>query len=351
MRIPSGRRRHIGIILLLLLALIGCLAVATAIGSVSVPFGDVLKICWNKLLPFDFGPTWRTVDETIILDVRLPRVIGGALVGAGLATAGVLLQGLLRNPMADPYIIGTSAGSALGATAAMLLPISMAFLGFGMVPMLAFAGALSTVFLVYYLARVGGRTPIVSMLLAGFVVSAMLTAFMFLIITISDSLHSRFSSVYGFLMGGVSVSGWGQIAVTAPIILVGIMLARLWSFRLNAFALGEEGAAHVGVEVERNKALFLALGSVLTAAAVSISGLIGFVGLVIPHALRLVLGPDHRIMIPACALAGAAFLVIADTLARTVASPRELPVGIITALIGAPVFLYLLRRGGKEYSL
>ena len=129
------------------------------------------------------------------------------------------------------------------------------------------------------------------------------------------------------------------------------MVARLWSFRLNAFALGEEGAAHVGVEVERNKALFLALGSVLTAAAVSISGLIGFVGLVIPHALRLVLGPDHRILIPASALAGAGFLVIADLLARTVASPRELPVGIITALIGAPVFLYLLRRGGKEYSL
>lgn len=351
MRIFTGPYRHISIILLLLVVLITCMVVATAVGSISIPFSDVIKICWNKVTAFDFAPTWRAVDETIVLQIRLPRVIGGALVGAALATAGVLFQGLLRNPMADPYIIGTSAGSALGATVAMLLPVSTAFLGFGMVPVLAFAGALSTVFLVYYLARVGGRTPVVSMLLAGFVVSAMLTALMFLMITISDTLHSRFASVYGFLMGGISVSGWGQIAVAGPIIIAGIVVARLWSFRLNAFALGEEGAAHVGVEVERSKALFLALGSVLTAAAVSISGLIGFVGLVVPHALRLVLGPDHRILLPASALAGAGFLVIADLVARTAASPRELPVGIITALIGAPVFLYLLRRGGKEYSL
>ena len=152
-------------------------------------------------------------------------------------------------------------------------------------------------------------------------------------------------------MGGVSVSDWEQIAVIAPIIIVGIFLARLWAFRLNAFALGEEGAAHVGVDVERSKTIFLALGSVLTAAAVSISGLIGFVGLVIPHALRLVLGPDHRVLIPSAALAGAAFLVVADMLARTLPSSGEMPVGIITALIGAPVFIYLLRRGGKEYAL
>jgi iron complex transport system permease protein len=347
----AGTRRHLSIILLLLVVLITSVIVATALGSVSIPFGDVVKMIWNKLSAFDFASTWRSVDETIIFQIRLPRVLGGALVGAALATAGVLFQGLLRNPMADPYIIGTSAGAALGATVAMLLPLSMAFLGFGMVPVLAFAGAVTTVFLVYYLARVGGRTPIVSMLLAGFVMSAMLTALMFLIITMSDKLHPRITSVYGFLMGGISVSGWEQIAVAAPIIIGGILLSRVWAFRLNAFALGEEGAAHVGIDIERNKALFLALGSVLTAAAVSISGLIGFVGLVIPHALRLVVGPDHRILIPGSALAGAAFLVMADMLARTLPSSGEIPVGIITALIGAPVFIYLLRRGGKEYAL
>jgi len=351
MRTFVGRHRHISVILLLLAILVVCVVVAAAVGTVYVPFGDVVKMCWNKLSPFNLTPTWRSVDETIIMQVRLPRVIGAALVGAALATAGVLFQGLLRNPMADPYIIGTSAGAALGATVAMLLPLSMAFLGFGMVPVLAFGGALATVFVVYYLARVGGKTPVVSMLLAGFVVSAMLTALMFLIITMSDKLYPKVHSVYAFLMGGISVSGWGQIAVIAPIIVVGIVLTRLWAFRLNAFALGEEGAAHVGIDVERTKATFLALGSVLTAAAVSISGLIGFVGLVIPHALRLVLGPDHRVLIPSAALAGAAFLVIADMLARTLPSSGEMPVGIITALIGAPVFIYLLRRGGKEYAL
>ena len=345
------RRRRLGVVLTLLVILLICVVAAAAVGTVYVPFGDVVKMCWNKVSPFNFIPTWRSVDETIILQVRLPRVIGGALVGAALATAGVLFQGLLRNPMADPYIIGTSAGAALGATVAMLLPLSMAFLGFGMVPVLAFAGALATVFLVYYLARVGGKTPVVSMLLAGFVVSAMLTALMFLIITMSDKLYPKVHSVYAFLMGGISVAGWGQIAVIAPIIVVGIVLTRLWAFRLNAFAIGEEGAAHVGIDVERNKAWFLALGSVLTAAAVSISGLIGFVGLVIPHTLRLLLGPDHRILLPSSALAGAAFLVIADMLARTLPSSGEIPVGIITALIGAPVFIYLLRRGGKEYAL
>jgi ABC-type Fe3+-siderophore transport system permease subunit len=347
----SMRRRRIGVIVGLLAVLLICVVAAAAVGTVYVPFGDVLKMCWNKLSPFDFPAGWRPVDETIILQVRLPRVVGGALVGAALATAGVLFQGLLRNPMADPYIIGTSAGAALGATLAMLLPLSMAFLGFGMVPVLAFAGALATVFLVYYLARVGGKTPVVSMLLAGFVVSAMLTALMFLVINMSDKLYEKFHSVYAFLMGGISVAGWGQIAVIAPIVVVGILLARLWAFRLNAFALGEEGAAHVGVDVERSKTAFLALGSVLTAAAVSIGGLIGFVGLVIPHSMRLVLGPDHRALIPCSAIAGAAFLVVADTLARTLHPPHEVPVGIITALIGAPVFIYLLRGRGKEYAL
>ncbi len=351
MRVPGGNRRHLGIILLLGLALVACLVAAAAVGSVSVPFGDVIKICWNAVSPFNIDPTWRATHETIILHVRLPRVLGGALAGAALATAGVVFQGLLRNPMADPYIIGTSAGAALGATIAMMLPLSMTFLGFGMVPLLAFAGALATVMLVYRLARVGGRTPVVSMLLAGFVVSAMLTALMYLMITMSDSLNEKLRSVYGFLLGGISVGGWGQIAVIAPVIILGVLLARLTAFRLNAFALGEDGAAHVGVDVERSKALFLALGSVLTAAAVCIGGLIGFVGLVVPHSLRLVLGPDHRLLVPGSAIAGGAFLVVADLLARTLSSPREIQVGIITALIGAPIFIYLLRRGGKEYGL
>ena len=310
----------------------------------------MFKMVLNKLTFFDFPPTWRLAEETILFQIRMPRVVGGALVGAALATAGVLFQGLLRNPMADPYIIGTSSGAALGATIAMVLPVSMSFLGFGLVPAAAFAGALGAVFIVYNLARVGGKTPIVSMLLAGFVVSALLAAIISFMMSISDRLDLNIRSVYSFLMGHISVVGWEQIAVIAPLVIIGIIIARTYAYHLNAFALGEEGAAYLGIEVERDKVLILALGSLLTAAAVSIGGLIGFVGLVMPHAVRLLLGPDHRLLIPASALAGAIFLVVADLLARVVLAPTEIPVGIITAIIGAPFFLYLLRRSRKEYA-
>ena len=341
-------------IILILLLLGGGLVIASlfasAFGAVTIPLPDILKMALNKLAVIDFSSTWRAVDETIIFQIRLPRVIGGALVGAALATAGVLFQGLLRNPMADPYIIGTSAGAALGATVAMMLSINLAFLGFGLVPVAAFIGALATVFLVYNLARVGGKTPIVSMLLAGFVVSALLAAVMAFMMSMSDRFGLNLHSVYSFLMGHISVTSWGQIAIIAPLVIGGIIGARFFAFHLNAFSLGEEGAAYLGIEIERDKIIVLALGSLLTAAAVSISGLVGFVGLVVPHAMRLSLGPDHRFLLPASALAGAAFLVIADLLSRVLLAPVEIPVGIITAIIGAPFFIYLLRRTRREYA-
>jgi len=347
---PRRGNRLILILLLLGGGLVIASLLASAFGAVTIPLPDILKMALNKLAIFDFPSTWRAVDETIIFQIRLPRVIGGALVGAALATAGVLFQGLLRNPMADPYIIGTSAGAALGATIAMTLPINLAFLGFGLVPAAAFIGALSTVILVYNLARVGGKTPIISMLLAGFVVSALLAAVMAFMMSMSDRFGLNLHSVYSFLMGHISITSWGQIAIIAPLVIGGIIGARFFAFHLNAFSLGEEGAAYLGIEIERDKILILALGSLLTAAAVSISGLIGFVGLVVPHAVRLSLGPDHRFLLPASALVGAAFLVIADLLARILLAPVEIPVGVITAIIGAPFFIYLLRHARKEYA-
>ena len=346
------RRRNKLILILSLLggSLVASLFLANAFGAVAISLPDILKMALNKVAIFDFPSTWRVVDETIIFQIRLPRVIGGALVGAALATAGVLFQGLLRNPMADPYIIGTSAGAALGATIAMMLPINIAFLGFGLVPVIAFCGALATVILVYNLARVGGKTPIISMLLAGFVVSALLFAIMAFLMSMGERFDLNLHSVFSFLFGHISVTGWGQIAVIAPIVIGGIIAARFFAFHLNAFSLGEEGAAYLGVEVERDKILILGLGSLLTAAAVSISGLVGFVGLVVPHAVRLSLGPDHRFLLPASALAGSAFLVIADLLARILLAPVEIPVGVITAIIGAPFFIYLLRHTRREYA-
>jgi iron complex transport system permease protein len=350
--LTKSRRGNRLILVLLLLSggLVIASLLASAFGAVNLSLLDILKMALNKVAPFDFPPTWRAVDEVIIFQIRAPRVIGGALVGAALATAGVLFQGLLRNPMADPYIIGTSAGAALGATIAMTLPITLAFLGFGLVPVAAFIGALATVILVYNLARVGGKTPIISMLLAGFVVSALLAAIMAFMMSMSDRFGLNLHSVVSFLMGHISVTSWGQIAIIAPLVIGSIIGARFFAFHLNAFSLGEEGAAYLGIEIERDKILILALGSLLTAAAVSISGLIGFVGLVIPHAVRLTLGPDHRLLLPASALVGAIFLVIADLLARVLLAPVEIPLGVITAIIGAPFFIYLLRHTRKEYA-
>ena len=333
----------LGVILLL------CLLLAAGLGAVSISPLSIIKMTLNKTALFNFTATWQPSAETILFQIRLPRIIAAALVGSALASAGVLFQGLLRNPMADPYIIGTSAGAAFGATIAMMLPISLAFLSFGLVPIAAFVGALAAVLLVYNLARVGGKTPVVSMLLAGFAVSAMLTAVMFFMVTLSGK-PGLLQNVYSFLMGSVSVSGWSKIIIVAPLIIGGIIAARFLAFRLNAFALGEEGAAYLGIDVERDKLIVLALGSLLTAAAVSISGLVGFVGLVVPHAVRLLFGPDHRLLLPAAALFGGAFVVLADLLARTMLSPTEIPLGILTAIIGAPFFIYLLRRTRREYA-
>jgi iron complex transport system permease protein len=343
------QNRRLLILLALGVVLLLCLLIAAAVGAVSISPLDIIKMMLNKTGLFHFTATWQPSDETILFLIRLPRVIAGALVGAALASAGVLFQGMLRNPMADPYIIGTSAGAAFGATIAMMLPISIAFLSFGLVSIAAFFGALGAVLLVYNLAKVGGKTPIVSMLLAGFAVSAMLAAIVFLMVTLSGRT-GLLQNVYSFLMGSISVSGWNQIIIVAPLIIGAIVAARFLAFRLNALSLGEEGAAYLGIDVERDKLLVLALGSLLTAAAVSISGLVGFIGLVVPHAVRLMLGPDHRLLLPAAALSGAAFLVLADLFARTVLAPSEIPIGIITAIIGAPFFIYLLRHTRREYA-
>jgi len=335
----------------LVAVLAGAVLLSLSLGSEPVPFLSIVKMSLNKLPLLHFDASWQPIQEDIVFQFRFPRVVGGALIGAALAAAGVLFQGLLRNPLADPYIIGTSAGAFFGVTIAMIfLPLSLSFLGFGITSIAAFFGASGAVFMVYNLARVGGKTPVVSMVLAGFAVGAFLTAISWFLLSISGDLHQRFSEVFSFLMGGVRVSNSQQIIIIAPLILTGIALSRLFAVHLNAFSLGEEGAAYVGVNVERDKLLILALGAMLTACAVCLGGLIGFVGLVIPHITRLVLGPDHRLLLPASVLAGASFLVLTDLAARTIVSPQQLSLGILTAVIGAPLFIYLLRRYRKEYA-
>jgi iron complex transport system permease protein len=286
-------RQTVWLFSILGLLLLTSMLLASAYGAVSVPVPDIVKMALHKLGVPGIPVTWRMADETIIFQLRLPRVIGAVLVGASLSSAGVIFQGLLRNPLADPYIIGTSAGAAFMATVAMLLPVSYALLDFGLVSLLSFAGALGTVFLVYRLARSGDRTPVVNLLLAGFIVSALLTAFMTFLISLSERFGLNLHAIYSFLMGRFAISSWDQIAAITPLVLTGIIIARLFSGHLNAFALGEDGASYLGVPVEKDKITLLVTGSLLTASAVALSGLVGFVGLIVPHAVRLLLGPDH----------------------------------------------------------
>jgi iron complex transport system permease protein len=340
------RRNPATVLAALTLALLAAVVLAVALGAVAVPLGDIARMVLARLAPGRLPVTWTPGDEVIVFTLRLPRVVAAALVGGALAVAGVVFQGLLQNPLADPYIIGTSGGAALGATIALSLPVQALWFGFGLVPVLAFAGAMLAVLLVYNIARVGARAPVVTLLLAGFATSSMLAAVMSFLMLVSGATLRR---IILWTMGGLAVSGWSQVAIVAPLVLGAMLVAGLFARDLNAFLLGEEEAAYLGVNVERRKLTLLLLGSLLTGAAVSLSGLVGFVGLVIPHVARLVLGPDHRLLLPASALVGAAFLVLADLLARSLLAPTEIPVGIVTALIGAPFFIYLLRRSKREY--
>lgn len=345
-------KKQVFVILIILVGLlVSSMLLGAALGAVSIPPWDIVKMGLDKLPFVHLEPAPQANYEVILFQIRLPRVLGGALIGAALATAGVLFQGLLRNPLADPYIIGTSSGALFGTTLAMIfIPATLSLWGFGIVSIAAFLGALGAVFLVYDLARVGGRTPVVSLVLAGFAVGAFFTAITWFMLSISGEFQHKLGAIFDFLAGAIQVSSWLQVAVAACLILSGILMSRLFAVHLNAFSLGEEGAAYLGINVERDKLLVLGLGSFLTACAVSLGGLIGFVGLVTPHAVRLVLGPDHRLLLPAAALAGASFLTLADLGARTIFAPTELRLGILTALIGAPFFVYLLRRYRKEYA-
>lgn len=314
----------------------------TAVGPASIGPAEVARILASRL-PFlgeVINRNWPESAETIIFHFRLARVILAVLVGAALAGAGVVLQGLLQNPMADPYILGISSGAALGAALALLFGLGSLAFGVFAVPALAFIGAAVTALAVYHLARTGGRVPMTTLLLAGIAMGSFLSALTSLVMVISgENLHQ----VIFWLMGGFGGRGWEQVQVLLPYVVAGSLPLFLLARELNLLLLGEEPAQHLGVEVERLKQVLLGSATLLAASAVAVSGIIGFVGLIVPHAVRLLVGPDHRVLLPASIFAGAIFLAVADTLARVVAAPLEIPVGVITALCGGPFFLYLLR--------
>jgi iron complex transport system permease protein len=323
----------LGALLLLLAA-----AAAVLAGTSGIGIGDAVAIVVHRLT--GIGPvTWPSSAETIVWELRLPRVMAGMVVGAGLACAGAVFQALLRNPLADPYIIGPAAGASLGAVAALLLPVAaVGWLGLGLVQLLAFVGGLGAVAVVFTVARGQGGTPVVTLLLAGYAVSSLLSAAVAVLIF---NAGERLGAVISWLLGSLAGASWARVGFAAPLIVISFTLLLLRWRRLNALLLGEAQAAHIGVDVEREKRILVGLAALATSAGVAISGTIGFVGLVVPHLVRLAVGPDHRLLLPASMLYGAALLVLADLGARMAGG---IPVGVVTALIGAPFFLWLLRR-------
>ncbi|HJJ31501.1 MAG TPA: iron chelate uptake ABC transporter family permease subunit [Methanocorpusculum sp.] len=278
---------------------------------------------------FSYSPE---MIQKLILDVRLPRILGALIVGAGLAAAGCAMQGLFRNPMADPYLLGTSSGGSLGAA------FSIVVLGGFLQPVLAFIGSLGSTILVYFASKRNGRVAVETLLLTGIAVSLLLSALLSFLIYLSGN---SLKQIMFFTMGGLWNVYWDDVLLGLIIIAAAVILF-IFSRDMNVLSLGEEEAVHLGINTEKTKRILLLLSALITAIAVSIAGCIGFVGLIIPHIIRLLTGPDHRILLPASMLAGAILLLLADTFSRTL--PTEIPVGIITALLGAPFFIYLLRR-------
>jgi iron complex transport system permease protein len=337
------------LILLGLSALTVLVAVfAIALGPSNLGPDKVVLILLSKvpILGDHIAKTWSQGDENIVIIIRMPRVLLGLLVGASLGLAGVTSQGVFKNPMADPYILGISSGAALGASVVIIIGVGAGLLSYGIVGG-AFAGALLGAFLVFNIARTHNKFPVETLLLSGIAVSAFFSAVTYFLMYISGH---KLNQIVFWVMGALWNASWDDVFILAPFLLIGTAVIYAYARDLNVMLLGEESAAHLGTDVSKVKTILLVASSLLAAAAVSVSGIIGFVGLIIPHMMRLILGPDHRVLIPASLLAGAMFLTLADTFARMVMQPSELPVGILTAVIGAPFFVYLLARKKRKVA-
>jgi iron complex transport system permease protein len=344
-KVGSGRPTHLWIRLgigLSVLLVVGVLA--GGVGSVYIPAADLLAILLSKLPLWDTPTTAPDSWETIVWQIRSPRIALAALVGASLAISGATYQGLFRNPLADPYLIGVASGAGLGATIVLVTNVPLSYQGFSLLPVSAFVGGLSAATLAYFIARRSGGLPLTTLILAGVAISALFAAGTSLLMIRSDP---DVRPLLAWLLGGFTGTQWGDVWTLLPYLTIGALGMSAYGRVLNLFQLDEEEARNMGVNVQRAKVVLIVLASLTTAAAVSMSGLIGFVGLIAPHAVRLLWGPDYRLLLPMSMLVGAIFLVAADVVARTAASPTELPVGVVTAFCGAPFFLYLLMRGRR----
>ncbi|MGI5374943.1 FecCD family ABC transporter permease [Streptomyces sp. CA-251387] len=322
----------------LIAVLLALTPIAAAIGAYPVPVGDVLASLQHRI---GLGGTeLDRVAESVLWNVRFPRIVLALLIGASLGCAGALMQGVFGNPLAEPGVIGVSSGAAVGAVGAIALGVD--FLGTWTVSVFAFAAGLVTVLLVYAMSRSGGRTEVVTLILTGIAVNAFGGAVIGLFLFFADA--AAIQQITFWQLGSLSQATWPKVLAVLPCAALGLAVAPLYARRLDLLALGERPARHLGVDVERLRIVLVLVIALLTAAAVSVSGIISFVGLVVPHLLRMAAGPGHRFLVPGSALLGAVVLLAADLTARTVAAPAELPLGVLTALLGSPFFFWLLRR-------
>lgn len=327
-----------GAIALLLFSVI----VSLSLGSARLPLGDVWRIILHQIpvLKSWINADWPNAYEQIVMKVRFSRVVLAVLVGACLAAAGSGFQGVLRNPLADPYTLGVASGASVGAAFIILFGLK-GIIGPWTIPLVAFATGTLTLLAVLGLSSQEGKTKIETLILSGVVVNAFLSALVSFMVSLSNQVVNE---ILFWLMGSLSMRGWEYSALLLPYFAVGFVVL-VWHIRaLNLFALGERQAAHLGVDLERTRLIVLAVSTLMTAAAVSVCGVIGFVGLVVPHLVRLATGPDYRLIVPLSAVVGGIYVLWADTLARLVLMPKEIPLGVVTALLGAPFFAYLLRK-------
>jgi iron complex transport system permease protein len=340
------RRRGLWALGALALLLAGVFVAALGTGAVAIAPGQVLAILSDRA-GLSLSWTFETRQAMVLWGIRLPRVVLGVLVGAGLSVSGAAMQGLFRNPLADPALVGISSGAALGAVVTIVLGTALPdgwaeMAGPFLLPLAAFAGGALATLLVYRLATSGGRTSVATMLLAGVAINAVAGAGTGLMTFLADDDQLR--DLMFWTLGSLGGATWTRLAVVAPLILIGVAVTLPLARPLNALLLGEAEAGHLGIDTQRVKRRVITLAALVVGAATAVSGIIGFIGLVVPHLLRLALGPDHRLLLPGSALLGASLLLGADLLARTVVAPAELPIGIVTALVGGPFFLWLLLR-------
>lgn len=324
-------------------ALVLAFIIGGAVGSVTIPPLTVVKLMAAPF--FEITADWPAAFQTILYDIRLPHTVLIALAGMALGGSGAAYQGLFRNPLADPYIIGVASGAGLGAVLAMTAKWPATTLGMAAIPLAAFVGAVTTVAIVYSIARVGRSTPVTTLLLAGVAVGTFASSITSLLMLLStNELHRAVA----WLLGGFTIGGWQPVLVSLPYLVIGLVTLVALGRPLNVLQFGDEEALQLGLDVEKFKLVIVIAASLVAATAVSFSGIIAFIGLIVPHLVRILWGFDYRRLIPLSILGGGAALLVADAIARTLLAPRDLPVGVITSVVGAPFFLWLLRRAKKE---